>query len=261
MLERLPHRIWNNILGGAWEYAVVAGIFSLLWLWWHFRPGRRQRLQAKRVGLPQLRREILTTVVSLTVIGAVMPLALAFGLRRYTPFYTVLDGYQHNWASIACVVILMMLIQDTWFYWTHRLMHHRRLFRWTHLTHHRSTNTNPWSTYSIGPLEAVVDSSSIIVMLLLLPVTFWSGFIFAWLNTAYAVYTHLGYEIFPQRLSQHWLGRWINTSTAHNTHHARGRYNYGWYFLFWDRMMGTLSPDYETHYNKAGFLAAAAKSR
>ncbi|WP_373997022.1 sterol desaturase family protein [Duganella vulcania] len=60
---------------------------------------------------------------------------------------------------------------------------------------------------------------------------------------------------------KHWLGRWINTSTAHNTHHARGRYNYSWYFLFWDRMMGTLSPDYDEHYRKAGFSAPEAKSR
>ncbi|MQA37321.1 sterol desaturase family protein [Rugamonas aquatica] len=261
MLERLLRNIWHNILGGAWSYVLVAGIFTLLWLWWHFLPGRRQRLQAKRVGRPQLQREVLTTVVSLTVIGAVLPLAFALGLRRYSPIYTGLDDYSHGWASTAGIVVLMMIVQDTWFYWTHRLMHHRRLFRWTHLTHHRSTNTNPWSTYSISPVEAVVDSSAIIVILLLVPRNYVALFIFSWLNTAYAVYTHLGYEIFPRGMSQHWLGRWVNTSTAHNTHHARGRYNYGWYFLFWDRMMGTLSPDYETHYSKAGFLAASAKSR
>lgn len=82
-----------------------------------------------------------------------------------------------------------------------------------------------------------------------------------WINTIYAVYTHLGYELFPRAMSKHWLGRWINTSTAHNTHHARGRYNYSWYFLFWDRMMGTLSPDYDEQYPKTGFLAPPAKSR
>lgn len=34
--------------------------------------------------------------------------------------------------------------------------------------------------------------------------------------------------------------RWINTATAHDAHHAKGRYNYGYYFLVWDRLMGTL---------------------
>jgi sterol desaturase/sphingolipid hydroxylase (fatty acid hydroxylase superfamily) len=77
-------------------------------------------------------------------------------------------------------------------------MHHRRLFRWFHCTHHRSTNTNP--------------------------------------------------KLYPRALSRHWLGRWINTSVAHNIHHAKARYNFSWYFLFWDRVMGTLSPDYDKQY-------------
>jgi sterol desaturase/sphingolipid hydroxylase (fatty acid hydroxylase superfamily) len=257
MLDNLA----RTILQTAWHYLAVVGVFTALWLWWRFRPGRRQRLQAKAIGVPQIRREVLTSIVSIAVLGSVMPVAFALGLGRHTHFYQSVHAFGRGWGFIAAVVVLMMLIQDTWFYWTHRLMHHRRLFRWTHRTHHLSINTSPWSTYSISPLEAVIDSGASIVMLLLLPVTFWSLFIFMWLNTIFAVYTHLGYELFPRALSRHWLGRWINTSTAHNTHHARGRYNYGWYFLFWDRMMGTLSPDYDEHYRKAGFLAAEAKSR
>jgi len=135
-------------------------------------------------------------------------------------------------------------------------MHHRRLFKWFHLTHHRSTHTNPWSTYSIHPLEALVDSGSGVLIMLILPLTSASVLTFSVINTVYAVYTHLGYELFPKEMSRHWLGRWINTSTAHNIHHARARYNFSWYFLFWDRMMGTLSPDYEQHYRKAGFRAS-----
>jgi hypothetical protein len=57
----------------------------------------------------------------------------------------------------------------------------------------------------------------------------------------YAVYAHLGYELYPRGFGAHWFGRWINTSVAHNTHHAKARYNYGWYFLFWDRMMARWS--------------------
>ncbi|GJI97276.1 hypothetical protein RugamoR57_39940 [Duganella caerulea] len=251
----------RNILHVAWHYALVAGIFAALRLWWGFRPGRRQPLQAKPIGTPQIRREMFTSVFSIIALGCVMPVAFALGLGRHVNFYQSVHAYGRGWGFIALMVVLMMLIQDTWFYWTHRLMHHRRLFRWVHRTHHRSTNTGPLSTYSISPLEAVIDSGGSIVILLLLPVTFWSVLIFSWINTIYAVYTHLGYELFPRPMSTHWLGRWINTSTAHNTHHARGRYNYSWYFLFWDRMMGTLSPDYDEQYPKTGFLAPAAKSR
>ena len=39
--------------------------------------------------------------------------------------------------------------------------------------------------------------------------------------------------------------KWINTSVAHNQHHQYFTGNYGLYFLFWDRMMGTLRHDYD----------------
>jgi sterol desaturase/sphingolipid hydroxylase (fatty acid hydroxylase superfamily) len=84
--------------------------------------------------------------------------------------------------------------------------------------------------------------------LLTVPLTGWAIFTLSIINTVYAVYTHLGYELYPRGLSGHWLGRWINTSTAHNIHHAKARYNFSWYFMFWDRIMGTLSPDYEGQY-------------
>lgn len=100
-----------------------------------------------------------------------------------------------------------------------------------------------------------MDSGAAVLTLMLVPMTGWAMLIFGIINTAYAVYTHLGYELFPRAMSRHWLGRWINTSTAHNVHHARERYNFSWYFLFWDRMMGTLSPHYDQHYRAAGFRA------
>jgi sterol desaturase/sphingolipid hydroxylase (fatty acid hydroxylase superfamily) len=38
-------------------------------------------------------------------------------------------------------------------------------------------------------------------------------------------------------------------AVAHNTHHATARHNYGLYFLWWDRWMGTLDPAYDCRYD------------
>lgn len=38
---------------------------------------------------------------------------------------------------------------------------------------------------------------------------------------------------------------WWNTTTHHDLHHQRGRSNYGLYFTWWDRWMGTEHPDYQ----------------
>ena len=56
---------------------------------------------------------------------------------------------------------------------------------------------------------------------------------------------HLGFEIYPKGFHKHWLGKWINTSVAHNLHHKKFDGNYGLYLLFWDRIMGTLRKDYD----------------
>eukprot|EP00878_Enallax_costatus_P036657 GHUV01041190.1.p1 GENE.GHUV01041190.1~~GHUV01041190.1.p1 ORF type:complete len:189 (+),score=24.54 GHUV01041190.1:309-875(+) len=37
---------------------------------------------------------------------------------------------------LGCIVLLDYL-HDTWFYWTHRLLHWRPLYRWVHWEHHR----------------------------------------------------------------------------------------------------------------------------
>ena len=229
-------------------YLLVVAVFFAAWLWWRQRPGRRARLQATPVGGRQIGREILTTIGSILIIGNVTPILFFLGFGRYTQIYREVE--ERGWPYFFLSILLMMVVQDTYFYWTHRLMHQRLLFRSFHRTHHRSTNPNPWTTYSIAPLEAIVDSVAGIVILMLVPACGLALLAFTWINTSYAVYTHLGYELYPRNFSSHWLGRWINTSVAHNTHHARSRYNYSWYFLFWDRMMGTLDPKYDERYRR-----------
>lgn len=90
-------------------------------------------------------------------------------------------------------------------------------------------------------LEALVLSGVNLVVLFTIPTTSAALVIAGWLSIIYGVYGHLGYELFPESMSTHWLGRWINTATAHNAHHARGRCNYGYYFLIWDRLMRTVN--------------------
>jgi len=249
LLTRILFSLQQTVL----YYVVIAGVFFAAWLWWRVRPGQRAPLQAASVRPAQIRRELITSVGSIIVFSSFLPILFFLGFGQYTQFYPRIEN--HGWPYFFLSILLAMVIQDTYFYWTHRLMHHRRLFRWFHRTHHRSTNTNPWSTYSVNPLEALVDSGGAVLTLIIVPMTGWALFIFSIINTAYAVYTHLGYELFPRGMSRHWLGRWMNTSTAHNLHHARARHNFSWYFLFWDRMMGTLSPDYDQHYRSAGFRA------
>ncbi|MGL4598343.1 MAG: sterol desaturase family protein, partial [Bacteroidia bacterium] len=61
---------------------------------------------------------------------------------------------------------------------------------------------------------------------------------------------HLGYELFPRKFVRHGLFKWSNTSTHHNMHHRLVKCNYGLYFNFWDRILGTNHADYEKHFEE-----------
>jgi len=241
-LKRAGASVWTN----AMIYLIVATLFTAAWLWWRARPARRAPLQQKPVAARQIGRELLASIGPVLVFGLFVPVLFLFGLGKHTQVYRHIG--ERGWPYFFFSIVLLLLIQDTWFYWTHRLMHHRRLFRWFHLQHHRSVNPNPWSTYSMSLLEALVLSGVNLIVLFAVPAHLTALMIAGWLNVIYGVYGHLGYELYPPSMSRHWLGRWINTATAHNAHHAKGRHNYGYYFLIWDRLMGTVDPATGPHH-------------
>jgi sterol desaturase/sphingolipid hydroxylase (fatty acid hydroxylase superfamily) len=67
---------------------------------------------------------------------------------------------------------------------------------------------------------------------------------------------HLGYELFPRGFTKGRLTWWHNTSTHHNMHHSKSNCNYGLYFNWWDRLMGTNHREYH-----ATFEAVKARPR
>jgi len=145
------------------------------------------------------------------------------------------------WLSIPA----MLILHDTLFYWLHRAMHTRWLFNVTHKVHHQSVHPTAFAAYSFHPTEAIGEALIVVAILYLIPVHPVAFLIFQTISTAYNVYGHCGREFYPERTPSHWLGRWINTSTAHAIHHSTGHYNYGFYSMGWDRLMKTVAPGYK----------------
>ena len=95
------------------------------------------------------------------------------------------------------------------------------------------------------PLESVIEGSVIVLIAFLFPVHPLAIGVFLLFMMIYNVYGHLGYELYPKDFATSPIGKWINTSVSHNQHHQTFRGNYGLYFLWWDRWMGTIDPAYE----------------
>jgi sterol desaturase/sphingolipid hydroxylase (fatty acid hydroxylase superfamily) len=195
-------------------------------------------------------REIGFSILTIFIMAFIPSFILGVpAIAKHTTFYT--DIGQYGWLYFILAFPLMAFLHDTYFYWLHRLMHHPRLFRLVHLVHHQSTNPSPFAAYAFHPFEAIVEAGIFIVFLFTLPVHFYHLFFFFLFMIIYNVYGHLGWELYPKGFSRHWLGKWINTSVNHNLHHQYFKGNYGLYFLFWDRVMGTIRPDYDEKFEAA----------
>jgi len=234
-----PAFYWNIVQQIGGRYFMVAGAaFFIAYVL------LRKQLTPSKIQLryPQAKDYVREIGFSLLTIGifACIPLLLIKNdsVRPYTRYYRDIGQYGRLYFGLAFLV--MLFLHDTYFYWIHRLMHHPKLFTLFHLVHHRSTNPSPWAAYAFHPLEAILEGGIVALFLFTMPMHRYHLSFFFFFMIVYNVYGHLGWEIFPKGIQRHWLGKWINTGIHHNHHHQYFKGNYGLYFLFWDRWMGTL---------------------
>lgn len=230
------------------RYFVLAGIPFLIF--YKLFTGRyyRAKIQERQADRADFVREIghsLQTTVVFTGIGF---LILFTPIRQYTRVYAHLTDYPGWWIPVS--LFFSLVLHDTYFYWMHRLLHTRPLYRYTHLLHHKSVNPSPWASYSFHLLEAFTEGAVLLVIVMLIPVHSLTIALFVITGFVINVYGHLGYEIAPRWLRHSFLFEILNTSVHHNLHHSRFKGNFGLYFRVWDRLMNTENPDYVREYDR-----------
>ncbi|MFX9061818.1 hypothetical protein ABTN34_18875, partial [Acinetobacter baumannii] len=73
----------------------------------------------------QIKREIKNSLLTAVVGILVSSMVLFFYAKGFTKLYT--NFSEHPFFSVAGF-FLILFIDDTWFYWTHRLLHHPKIF-------------------------------------------------------------------------------------------------------------------------------------
>ncbi|WP_416896578.1 MAG: sterol desaturase family protein [Minwuia sp.] len=208
------------------------------------KPLAPRRIQNRIPSSTDRRREFAWSLLT-SVIFSLNGFFLVFGLAQLG----LADILRDSPAWLILVHTLGLIVaHDAWFYWIHRAMHWRPLFRAAHITHHRSRTPSPWAAYAFAPLEAVLEALFLPIYLLILPADGIAIFIFLMHMLARNVIGHCGYEFLPAGWIDWKLTRWMTTPTHHDMHHQHGRFNYGLYFTFWDRLMGTEHPEYRTRF-------------
>ena len=72
-----------------------------------------------------------------------------------------------NLALLIVVMLFMPYYQQAHFYFTHRLIHWRPLYKLSHYVHHRNLNFGPWSGLSMHPIEHLIFFSDALLFLLI----------------------------------------------------------------------------------------------
>jgi Delta7-sterol 5-desaturase len=170
------------------RYLILASIAFLIFYVIRRKTFLFKKIQPKLPFNKDYAREIIFSVITALIFAAIGYIVFVTPVSKYTQTYW--NFGEHSVGYFLFSIVIMLLVHDTYFYWTH----------------------------AIG--------------------------IFLLIMMMYNVYGHLGYELYPKGFSSGRLGKWINTSVNHNMHHQTIQGNYGLYFLWWDRWMGTLNSSY-----------------
>ncbi len=243
-LDKIPLIYYNLFI----RYFVVAGISFLIFYLVFRKRLEWKKIQQKYPNGKDYAREFFYSFISIGIFSIVGWLVIVGPLRPYNFLFSELASMP--WWYYVITLPLMFVVHDTYFYWIHRLMHHPKLFKTFHLLHHKSTNPSPWAAYAFYPTEAILEAGILVLITFLIPTHLLFIAIFFLISIVYNVYGHLGFEIYPKGTNKHWLGKWLNTSINHNMHHKYFDGNYGLYFTFWDRIMGTTHQDYDATYEE-----------
>jgi sterol desaturase/sphingolipid hydroxylase (fatty acid hydroxylase superfamily) len=212
------------------RYLLTSGGFA--WLTHYVRPGHYHGLN------PQIRAEIAWSLASAAIYG-IPAGVVAWGWqeRGWTLIYSDFAAWPLWYLPLS--LLLYLFAHDTWFYWTHRLMHRPRWFRIAHAVHHASRPPTAWAAMSFHPLEAITGAVVIPALVFLIPIHVAVLGLVLLTMTVMGVTNHMGWEMFPRALVHSRLGNWLITASHHQRHHEQYQCNYGLYFRFWDHLCGT----------------------
>jgi sterol desaturase/sphingolipid hydroxylase (fatty acid hydroxylase superfamily) len=210
------------------------------------------KIQPRATPPEQIRRDRGQSFVSLAAIAAMFGAGhwlyaeFGWGLR---PFGGI--------AGIGLSVALSLVAFDTWFYWLHRLIHTRRLYRRVHRWHHLTVTPVVWSNNSDRLVDNLFLQSYWLVAHFLVPA---------------APAALLAHKIYDQITGIVGHSGWEHAGalcrppsplisvTHHDQHHRYFRCNYATHFTWWDRAMGTLHPDHDAELRRNLATTQAAKA-
>lgn len=242
-LKQLPAALGQSLL----NYIIILLVYLIIWKLLKKRLSNWRIQLKERVDTAQIKSELIQSLYTLLV--STLFVIGIYNLKSLglTKIYTDINEYPTFFAYFGFFILLFL--DDTWFYWIHRLLHHPKIFKYVHRVHHESIDVNPFTSLSFHWLEALLLTFWILPVSLFFPIYVPAlGVLQIW-GFLDNIKSHLGYEFFPSWWNKS-IGKIMTSSTHHNMHHSKFKGNYGVHFRFWDRLLGTEFDDYEKKFDE-----------
>jgi ferredoxin-NADP reductase/sterol desaturase/sphingolipid hydroxylase (fatty acid hydroxylase superfamily) len=218
---------------------IMSVAYLLFWIAFGKKLSNKKIQLSRRAGWSQIQEEIGATLLSFIGSTAFMMVVLSLKASGLTKFY--IDAGKFGWWYEALTVVTMLLISDAWFYWSHRGMHHPKVYKYVHALHHKSLDVNPYTSTSFHVVESILLTVWILPLVMVMPVSMTALGVMQVLGTLNNLKSHLGYELFPNFFSVAPFNIFV-TATNHSLHHTQYNGNYGLFFRFWDVVCDTELP-------------------
>ncbi len=196
-----------------------------------------RRIQAERDGARRRRAEIRASMGALALSAGLLGTGLFAQMQGWTPAPWAL-----SWWSVPLGFAIAFLLYDAWFYFGHRLLHHPRLYR-HHALHHKSVAPTAWSNDSSTLVDTAIEHGFYLIVWFVLPLPAVSILALRLFDQISGMIGHAGFEYFASASAR--APSPLLCTTYHDLHHSQFRYNYGNFLSVWDRLLGTVHPDYD----------------
>ena len=163
------------------------------------------------------------------------PMAQYFGLSTTVPFPPLF--------KMLYQIAIFFVLEDTWHYFSHRLLHTPYLYKKIHKIHHQYSAPFGMAAEYASPIEVMILGLGTVGVPIL-----WCAWtkdlhiltMYLWIvgRLLQAIDAHSGYE-FPWSL-HHFLPFWAGAD-HHDTHHEKFIGNYSSSFRWWDSLLDTES--------------------
>ena len=231
------------------RYFLVSGIFySVFYIWFPEKWGKR-KIGTREYKPGQFRKEVIWSLITAVSFSVTAALTVWLWQQGYTQVYTDIHAYPLWWLPLS--LLISMLIDETYYYWLHRLLHLPGMFKKIHRIHHLSSVASPWTAFAFHPVEGLLLGIILPLTLMIVPMHPVVILIQLVMMTFSSVISHLDIEIFPRQFHKHPIGKWLIGATHHSLHHRQFKYNYGLYLTCWDKWEKTESPAFHTTFESA----------